>query len=136
MIPGVLAGLVVLVATGCGASITPPPTATVNHFLSAFFKGHLGQAAGLMPGGTREEQALTRYRPEVKALLVNRPPFSPLTALHWTTHCSGLTCTVDFSSFNTYSVTPFRVHLQTAGTHARVPISALQTWISTIGHAP
>jgi hypothetical protein len=142
-IAAVTGGLSVLLAAGCGpsasqpaaASVSPSPTATVNEFLSAFLKGHWAEAAQLTTKGRRGEKAVTAGQGELRALLVNQPPFTPVSALHWATHCSGLTCSVTFAPLNTNRVPELRLHLQAVGHHALVSIRDLSTWFTAIGHA-
>jgi hypothetical protein len=141
-VAGFVGGLSVLVAAGCGTAVTrpaatpvsPPPAATVNAFLSAFLNGHASQAAQLTTEGPQAHGPLAKDQGNLRGLLVNAPPFTPLSALHWTTHCSGLTCSVTFATFNTHRVPTLHLHLRAVGHHARVSLSDLAPWFTAIGH--
>jgi hypothetical protein len=139
---GVVAGLLILVAAGCGtsgsapavASLSPSPTATADAFVSAFFTGHAAKAATLTTEGHRALGTLVRDQDNLRMLLVNAPPFTPISALHWTTHCSGLACSVTFGSFNTHQVPALHLHLQPVGHHARIAMKDLSGWLAALGH--
>ncbi len=143
-VAGFVGGLSVLVAAGCGTAaarpaatpVSPPPAATVNAFLSAFLNGHVTKASELTTGGHREEKMVAKDQAELGAALVNQPPFTPLSALHWTTHCAGLTCSVAFAGpLDSHRVPVLHLHLQMVGHQARVVVGDLPVWFNAINRA-
>lgn len=109
---GLLGASLVLLA-GCGtAAASPPPTTALNSFLSAFLHRGMARAAAITIQGSKSASQLNTYWRELMALIY-RAPFHPLSDLKWATHCSGLTCTATFPTFDTRNVAPLHVTLQT-----------------------
>lgn len=137
---GVGAGLLLLAVAGCGATPAAAPAThaapTVNRFLTAFFAGRMATAASLTTQGASARARLAAELQKAEALLVIRPPFNPVTDLHWTTTCGATRCEVTFSSFNALTVAPMAVAVQTVHNQPRVPVSAIARWLTAQGHVP
>ena len=133
-----MAGLMrLMAAAGCGGrpAVSAPAASTVNSFVAAFLQGHLAPASRLTTEGARSAKTLEGDRAMLKALLVNVPPFTSLSTVHWQTHCTGLRCTVTFSPLNTHQIPALHVHLEAVGGHARLPISNLSPWLASVGRS-
>jgi hypothetical protein len=133
---GLVAAIVLVLADGCTPSAAPSPTVTLNAFLSHFFHGQVQAAAALTTGGNGQADAfLAGARTSLAPLVVNRPPFKPLSAMRWTSRCNGLQCTVDFADLNGHAFPPLTLHLAVVRGQDRVPLSDFMAWVEEIGNS-
>ena len=111
-------------------------TATVNGFLTAFLHRHFTTAAGFTAGGSRDEKTLETDMSQLDGLLVNQAPFTPVSAMHWKTRCTGLSCRVTFAPLDSHVVYPLDLSLRSLPNQPpRIAVADLSTWIQSLGHS-